>query len=152
MEWTDDLLLPLVPPKTVDELVDFIIDNRRKMGRLQILTTLAIRFGLTFEDARLALDRVGGGETRCDCDGGRKGRNRPDPIKDPIACASYDRRRGIPAPVLPPQGTSAWRRWLDVIRSGDVKRAAVGIRGRSDPNGANRCGDLGKSGAGDRQH
>lgn len=61
--------------------------------RRDVLAVLTERFGLSFDDARLAMDRVGGGVARA-----KSGNpaNQPDPGKDPMAWISYRLELGLP--------------------------------------------------------
>jgi len=67
--------------------------DREGASRREVLGVLTERFALSFEDARLALDRVGGGVVRA---ASGIPENAPDPVKDPLAWASYRFQLGLP--------------------------------------------------------
>src|SRR6516165_7485219 len=92
--WTEDLSMCLARGETVVSLVDYVLESERAGtswgDRLEVLTH---RFALSYDDARLAIDRVSGGRVRASDPS-----NEPDRIKDPIAWVSYRRARCEPLP------------------------------------------------------
>lgn len=87
--WTDDMSVRVRPPRTLEELVDFVLDaEARKVPSGDTTTEVMTQFGLTEEDARLAWDRALGGVVRAATS---IEANRPDPEKDPVAWISYQR-------------------------------------------------------------
>lgn len=85
--WTDNLSVDLRPGRTLDELVAHVIAAREE-GRQHELLIARLRedFGLSDEEAELAVDRVCGGIVRA-MTGNRA--NCPDRGKDPIAWTSF---------------------------------------------------------------
>jgi|GEM_PF-4752668 len=61
--------------------------------RRELLDTLTERFALSFDDARLVLDRVPGGATRASSSNPT---NEPNATKDPVAWTSYRLALGLP--------------------------------------------------------
>jgi hypothetical protein len=93
VEWTDDLSVRLARGTSVSMLVDYLsAAMSANTPRAEILGQLTERFALSFDDARLTMDRVQGGITRAMT---RDPANEPDPIKDPVAWTSYRRARGL---------------------------------------------------------
>jgi hypothetical protein len=92
---TDDLTLAM-PARGYDELVGFIIRGRLA-GRDPVALTaeVAAEFGLSVEDADLALERTSGGLVRAAT---KNSANQPPRDKDPIAWESY--QRGIADPSI----------------------------------------------------
>jgi hypothetical protein len=92
MEWTDDLSVRLARGTTFVELVRYINDAKEtgKPWR-EVLGVLTSRFALSFDDARLAVDRVGGGAVRALS---ANPANEPDQTKDPVAWTSYQLNSG----------------------------------------------------------
>lgn len=93
VNWTDDMTVHMARGTSTRGLVSYL----RKAGedhtpRREILAVLTERFALSFDDARLVMDRVGGGITRAKS-GNRQ--NEPDPIKDPVAWTSYRIELGL---------------------------------------------------------
>lgn len=116
-KWTDDLSVRVAPDCTLDELVDYVLaSDRDDISRRDVLRTLTIRFGLSYESARLSLDRVHGGRSRAMTSNPV---NEPDPIKDPVAYISYHRACGRPAPPTVPRHTEVWENLCTLIRAGD---------------------------------
>jgi hypothetical protein len=113
--WTDDLRVCITHNKTLAALVDYVIASEQAPWeeRLEVLTT---RFALSFDDARLAIDRVDGGRVRA-----ANPAHEPDHSKDPIAWIAYRRLRGeaVPAEVSAPSAeeeraaTAQWRAALE---------------------------------------
>ena len=63
--WTDDLSVQLTGGRTVDELVDYILEaNQRGRQHETLIADVTTEFGLSNEDAELSVDRVGGGIVR----------------------------------------------------------------------------------------
>ena len=91
MDWTDDVRIRVRPGRSVDELVDRILDASDSVRATPaFLAAVAGEFALSFEQARLALDRVQGGRVRAAGDGAR----RPDDDKDPVAASAWRRVTG----------------------------------------------------------
>lgn len=113
--WTDDLRVCVARGETLAGLVDYVLDSDGVAWeeRLGVLTT---RFALSFDDARLAIDRVDGGRVRA-----ANPANEPDRGKDPIAWIAYRRLRGeaVPAEVSAPtaeeerEAIACWQGALD---------------------------------------
>lgn len=79
---------------SVHELVLFLRTAAEEgTSRREVLAELTERFALSFDDARLVIDRVGGGVARATS---RNPANEPDPVKDPVAWASYRFELGLP--------------------------------------------------------
>src|SRR5262245_6398349 len=73
--------------RTPEHVVDFVLAaNERGQDHAALVAALATEFGLSADDAALAVDRVGGGFVRA-MTGNRH--NCPDRAKDPIAWASF---------------------------------------------------------------
>jgi hypothetical protein len=93
--WTDDMTIHVCPPRTLEELVEFVLQAEiRKVPSDETVGTLATRFGLSVEDAGLAWDRTLGGLVRA-----ATGipANCPARGKDPVAWISYHRCLREPA-------------------------------------------------------
>jgi len=87
--FTDDMSVPLPPGRTPEQVVDFVLtNNERGREHAALVAALSTEFGLSADDAELAIDRVGGGFVRA-MTGNRD--NCPDRAKDPIAWASLQR-------------------------------------------------------------
>lgn len=94
MEWTDDMTVRLAPGTSPASLVAFLrAAEETGTGRRAVLEVLTERFALSFDDARLALDRVGGGAVRA---ASMNPDNEPDAAKDPLAWTSYRVALGLP--------------------------------------------------------
>jgi hypothetical protein len=94
VEWTDDLTVRLARGTSARDLVLYLrAAGEAGARRRDVLAVLTERFGLPFDDARLAMDRVGGGVTRA---ASRNPANEPDPVKDPLAWMSYRLELGLP--------------------------------------------------------
>ncbi len=92
--WTDDMRVPLPPGKTVDDLVDYVIDAALANTSIEdIETELGRTFELGVDDAAVARDRVFGGIFRA---GTTAPENQPNQEKDPLAWASYNRAKANP--------------------------------------------------------
>jgi len=93
--WTDDCSVVLPAGRNVDDVVEVVLGCQR--DQLAHTATIAelMKFGLSDEDAELAVDRVCGGLVRAST-GDR--RNKPSRKKDPLAYASY--RRALADPSL----------------------------------------------------
>lgn len=130
--WTDDLTIRVAPGRTLDELVDFVIaaqgENR---PAIEVLEALTRRFGLSFDDARLAVDRVGGGRARAG-----NPSNEPDPAKDPIAYLSFRRVRGAAPAPAPARGSEAWQKLLQTLSDAGVAAARVFVMSSGFQHGA----------------
>jgi hypothetical protein len=113
--WTDDLRVCVARGETLVSLVDYVLASAQApwAERLEVLTT---RFALSFDDARLAIDRVDGGRVRA-----ANPAHEPDRGKDPIAWIAYRRlrREAVPAEVSAPSAeeeqaaTAQWRAALE---------------------------------------
>ncbi len=94
MEWTEDLSVPLGRGTSARGLVLYLrAADREGARRRDVLEVLTERFALSFDDARLAMDRVEGGVVRA---GSGIPENEPDPVKDPLAWTSYQVQLGLP--------------------------------------------------------
>lgn len=114
--WTDDLSLSVAPGYDLEDLVDFILESEtQRLPESALFEVLTMRFGLTYDDARLALDRVGGGRARAP-----NPANEPDARKDPIAHITYRRMRGAAAPRARPVASPIWQELLTTIRSQEL--------------------------------
>lgn len=102
--FTDDLTLPLTG-RGYDELVDFIIRGLLAVTDHEVLAqAVSVEFGLSLEDAELALERTCGGLVRA----ATKNRaNQPERAKDPVAWESFQRGTDNPSIIGPCTGTSA---------------------------------------------
>ncbi len=87
--WTDDMNIPLSPGRTVEEVVEFVIQAALR-GTPDETTErlLAAEFLLSPEDAALARDRTFGGIVRAAT---RNHENCPRREKDPVAWESFQR-------------------------------------------------------------
>lgn len=95
--WTDDMTIPLVGT-SADDVVAFILARApladySKVDYEGLIDTVAARFGISQDDAALALDRTQGGVVRARTTAPE---NCPNAVKDPIAYASYQRLRTRP--------------------------------------------------------
>lgn len=87
--WTDDMNIQIEPSRTLDQLVSFVLEAAmRRDDSSTIIAALIKDFGLSDEDAALALDRTCGGVVRAATGNPQ---NSPNPQKDPIAWLSYQR-------------------------------------------------------------
>ncbi len=110
MEVTDDLSIPLPPGKTPRDVVTLVRDWAG--SQRDLFLRLTVEFAMSADDARLAIDRVGGGFTRAATGNVM---NRPDPAQDPIAFAAY--RVALGQPDEAPEATSPeWDSLLTAIR------------------------------------
>jgi hypothetical protein len=94
VEWTDDLTVRVAHGTSLRDLVLYLraVDEQGTRRR-DVLAVLTERFALPFDDARLAMDRVGGGVVRAATGNPA---NAPDPVKDPLAWMSYRLELGLP--------------------------------------------------------
>ncbi|MGW9197607.1 hypothetical protein [Micromonospora chersina] len=93
MNWTDDLTVRLARGTSVRALVLYLrAADEERTSRRDVLAVLTERFALPFDDARLAMDRVGGGVVRA---ASGNPANEPDPVKDPLAWTSYRLELGL---------------------------------------------------------
>src|SRR5262245_15845121 len=93
--WTDDLTIHVCPPRTLDDLVEFVLGaERQKVSYPDTIQALQTRFGLSEEDAELAWDRTLGGLVRAATG---EPLNCPVREKDPVAWISYHRCLQEPA-------------------------------------------------------
>jgi hypothetical protein len=87
--WTDDMNIQIGPGHTLDQLVDSILHAAmRRDDASKTVAALVEDFGVSEEDAALALDRACGGVVRAATGNPH---NCPDKDKDPIAWLSYHR-------------------------------------------------------------
>jgi hypothetical protein len=94
VEWTDDLTVRLARGTSARDLVLYLRAAEEEGARRRdVLAVLTERFALSFDDARLAMDRVGGGVVRAATGDPA---NEPDPVKDPLAWTSYRLALGLP--------------------------------------------------------
>jgi hypothetical protein len=100
MTWTDDLSLRVARGETLVSLVDYVLDSKGAARPWpEVRGVLTERFALSYDDARLAMDRVAGGQVRAATSSPS---NEPDAVKDPVAWISYRRARGLPVEPPPP--------------------------------------------------
>jgi hypothetical protein len=116
--WTDDMTVPLPLGRTVNDLVEFVIQSALSgTPDVQTEQALVTTFEISPEDAALVRDRVFGGIVRA-ATGNTA--NRPDPAKEPFACGSYDRATQEPsiiAAIYPQFARSQpQRRWWQFWR------------------------------------
>jgi hypothetical protein len=72
---------------SVRDLVEYLRAGQEQGARRRdVLAVLTERFALSFDDARLAMDRVAGGVVRAESGNPA---NEPDRVKDPLAWTSY---------------------------------------------------------------
>lgn len=115
--WTDDMNIALAPGRSLEELVDWVLEcNVRRDKPTVIVQQLIEKFGLTQADAELALDRACGGVVRAAT--GRAD-NCPPKDKDPVAWLSYQKclkRPDLIAAIYPkfakPPRKHWWQRFL----------------------------------------
>ncbi len=109
--WTDDMTVPLPAGRTVEELVDYVIQVT--IGGTPDDTTehaLIATFGLSPEDAALACDRTLGRIVRASSKNPANGLVKD---KDPLAWTSYHRARQEPSIIatIYPQYVPSKRWW-----------------------------------------
>jgi hypothetical protein len=86
------------PPKTLEDLVEFILQaEARKVRSDETISELITRFGPSKEDAELAWDRTLGGLVRA-ATGNQI--NCPEREKDPVAGISYQACLREPAVIV----------------------------------------------------
>jgi hypothetical protein len=126
--FTDDLTICVARGETLASLVDYVIESERGgapwVERLDVLTE---RFALSFDDARLAIDRVGGGRVRA-----ANPANEPDPARDPVAWIAYRRARGEPVSVgatgpTPEEEREATALWRHACEGAGAARATTSV-------------------------
>ena len=89
--WTFDCSIALPPGGTVEDVVELVLTCRRQPLGYDTTVAQLKAFGLSNEDAEVAIERVQGGLVRAaTSDPG----NEPDPAMDPLAYASYHRALG----------------------------------------------------------
>jgi hypothetical protein len=94
VEWTDDMTVRLARGTSARDLVVYLrAAHEEGTRRRDVLAVLTERFALPFDDARLAMDRVGGGVARA---ASGHPANEPDAVKDPLAWMSYRFELGLP--------------------------------------------------------
>jgi hypothetical protein len=94
VEYTDDLSVRLARGASTRALVSYLRTAQRDGARRrEILAVLTERFALSFDDARLVMDRVQGGVVRA---ASGVPQNEPDRVKDPVAWVSYRLELGLP--------------------------------------------------------
>lgn len=117
-----DLSVVLARDETPDSLAELVlaaVDSKASWE--SILDVLTTRFALSFNDARLAWDRVLGGRTRA---GTRNSQDAPDAKDDPLAWASYQRTRGTPLGGAATT-SAAWNALVTEISASDGQQAAA---------------------------
>ncbi|GAA4974114.1 hypothetical protein [Actinoplanes utahensis] len=129
MEWTDDLTVRLARGTTVRRLAEFLrAADREGASRRHRLAVLTERFALSFDDARLVMDRVMGGAVRA---ASGNPENEPDPAKDPVAWTSYRLALGLPVPADPPwpgpEAEAAAEEMLAAARAGEPTRGTEDV-------------------------
>lgn len=93
--WTDDLSIAVAAGRTLDELVDHVLQAElRKVAHGTTIAQVMREFELSEADAELAWDRTLGGLVRA---ASNNDANCPIREKDPIAWISYHRCRQEPA-------------------------------------------------------
>ena len=85
--WTDDMTISILSGQSHQDVADWILDEIVRRDPQAIARDLIGKFGVSEEDAYLALDRAQGGLVRA-MTGNPK--NAPDPRKDPIARRTFD--------------------------------------------------------------
>ena len=87
--WTDDMTIGVPTGRSLDDVVDYVLQATiRRETPSKMVRHLITEFGLTLDDAALALDRTCGGVVRAAA--GRQD-NCPPKEKDPIAWLSFQR-------------------------------------------------------------
>lgn len=95
VEWSDDLTIPLPAPRTIAELVDFVLRCRLDgIDGEEIDELSGAEFGLSLDDAEFARDRVDGGLVRASSG---IPANCPPRDQDPIAWESFQRGTNDPS-------------------------------------------------------
>lgn len=115
--WTDDLRISIEPTR-LEELVEAILTELPAFSDYDdVRRKLCARFGLSEDDATLALDRVPGGVVRALSENPE---NRPNPIKDPLANVAFEKvwaelpRRHLLSPRKKAHGK--WLAWFEEIQ------------------------------------
>lgn len=128
VEWTDDMRVRLAPGESVGELVLFLrAAAAADTPRREVLSVLTERFALSFDDARLAMDRAVGGVVRASSN---IPANEPDRVKDPVAWAAYRLALGLPGyppPVTDPDVYAAAATLLEGARAGEPTRGTDNV-------------------------
>ena len=93
--WTDDCSVALPTGRSVDDVVNLVLACKRKQLSYGVTIAELTAFGLSVEDAEVAIDRVCGGLFRAAVNPCK--RNEPSRRKDPLAHASYHRARADPS-------------------------------------------------------
>ncbi|MGC4896724.1 hypothetical protein [Micromonospora sp. DT31] len=129
VEWTDDLNVRLARGTSVRALVRYLrAANEEGSRRRDVLAVLTERFALSFDDARLAMDRVGGGVVRA---ASGNPANEPDPVKDPLAWTSYRLELGLSVedrdPGPSPEQRAAAQALLERARRGEPTRGTEDV-------------------------
>jgi hypothetical protein len=87
--WTDDFNFPMASGRTVEELVDYVLQAAiQRYTNSTVIQKLISDFGLTEADAGFALDRALGGVVRAAT---VRASNCPAKEKDPVAWSSFQR-------------------------------------------------------------
>ncbi|MFT3867620.1 MAG: hypothetical protein QM715_03875 [Nibricoccus sp.] len=117
--WTDDMRIPIAPGAQSEELVDIVFEAMLAFEVSDdVCRKLQTRFGLSLDDAMLALDRVPGGVVRAIT---ANPANCPDKEKDPLAFIAYSRvwatlpRRHLFSRQKKPGGK--WLKWFEERRT-----------------------------------
>ncbi|WP_433495876.1 hypothetical protein ACQP26_13345 [Micromonospora sp. CA-248089] len=129
MQWTDDLTVRLARGTSVHALVRYLrAAEKEGTRRRDVLAVLTERFALPFDDARLAMDRVGGGVVRA---ASGNPANEPDPVKDPLAWTSYRLELGLAVddgdPGPSPEERAAAQALLEGARRGEPTRGTEDV-------------------------
>ena len=102
VESTNDMSVRLARDRSMRDLVGWLHRHEGSSER-EILVGLTDEFALSFNDARLVVDRAGAGVIRA-----ANPTNEPDALKDPVAWATYRHATGHPVddtPILPTTDT-----------------------------------------------
>ncbi len=111
------MTIPLPPERTVEEISAFVVQQAMaKVSGAVLARATESKFGLSPDDTDLVCDRVFGGVVRAATGSPA---NRPDPVKDPFAFASYERAKRHPeiiATLLPSYVQQSKRAWWQFWR------------------------------------
>jgi hypothetical protein len=117
-----DLSVVLARDETPDSLAELVLAAvDASASWASILDVLTTRFALSFDDARLAWDRVLGGRTRAESGNSQ---DAPDQNDDPLAWASFQRTRGAPLDRVA-TNSAAWNALVTEISASDGAQAAA---------------------------
>ena len=129
VQWTDNLTVRLARGTSVRALVLYLrAAEAEGARRREVLAVLTERFALPFDDARLAMDRVGGGVVRA---ASGNPANEPDPVNDPVAWTSYRLALGLTVddrdPGPSPEQRAAAQALLERARPGEPTRGTEDV-------------------------